>query len=355
MPEADKAKFMGAEETLEATPTGLARSDVETLQSLDITDVDVDYDKMLQVAQKRANFVKAVRTAAIQQTYPQDWLGRKQKDGTYTFDLMLGGAERIHAFAPVGLMEIVRSVEEWTKEAGPGYTIKYTALTYLGPRSHPLPVISTCSSDADFFSSETVKLPYNPDNEEHQQALESGDGNLSQDRKTLFIHRRIPASEVTRENIEKAALSHLVTAAVTRILGLRKMTVEQLKAAGIDVEKIATVEYGSTRKESGKLSPAEEQRRGDIWRMLLEMAGGDEAKARAALKVRSAFGDREGVEDVARFTAKQIAFHFDKVSADFNRWKGEPPASPKGGPAGKAPPKDREEKPRETGGQRDLL
>lgn len=341
----------------EAGPIMAPRMEVETLSQYGMEDIDFDYDRALQVAEKKANFVKAIRKAAVQQTYATDWLARKLRDGSYSFDLMGPGAERVHTFAPIGFMGMARTVEEWTKEDGRGYTIRYEAQVYLGPKTHPLPVIGTCSSDDDFFSTEHVELPYNADNAEHAEYLESGEGRLSQDRKTLYIKRRIPSSEVTRENIDKSALTNLVVNGVTRILGIRRMSADQLKEWGIDVSKIATVDYGSKREQSGRLSPAEEQRRGEIWRMLLEMANGDEKAARAALKVRSAFGDREGVEDVARFTAKQIAFHFDKVLADYNRWKGEAPhqAPAKGPQQARPSPKAKDQPPPEETGQRDLL
>jgi hypothetical protein len=310
------------------------RPDVETMPSFGMEDIDFDYDKALVIAQKRGNFVKAVRMAALGQTFAQDWLARKAKDGSVTFDLMGPGAERIHAFAPIGFMNRMRTVETWTKEDGTGYTIRYEADVYLGPKTHPLPVIGTCSSDDDFFSTEHIKLEYNAENPEHAAALESAEGNLSHDKKMLFIRRRIPSSEVTRENIDKSALTNLVVNGVTRIMGLRKMGAEQLKIAGVDVEKIATVDYGSTRAQSGKLSPAEEQKRDDLKRMLVEMSGGDEAKALAELKRRTAFNDYTGCDGWDKLSSKQLGWKHGEVAKDYAKWKGEAPAQPAAKPKG---------------------
>src|SRR3990170_214904 len=134
------------------------RPEVETMPSFGMEDIDFDYDKALVIAQKRGNFVKAVRQAALGQTFAQDWLARKAKDGAVTL-------------APIGFMTRQRTVETWTKEDGTGYTIRYEADVYLGPKTHPLPVIGTCSSDDDFFSTEHVKLEYNSENPEHAAAL----------------------------------------------------------------------------------------------------------------------------------------------------------------------------------------
>ena len=68
------------------------RPEVETMPSFGMEDIDFDYDKALVIAEKRGNFVRAVRVAALKQTFVQDWLGRKGKDGAYTFDLMGPGA-----------------------------------------------------------------------------------------------------------------------------------------------------------------------------------------------------------------------------------------------------------------------
>lgn len=327
--------------------TAIARRTVEaeTLPSYGIEGVDIDYERLLQVAEKRAKFVTGVRKLAVGQTRPQDWLGRRQKGGGMNYDLMGPGAERIRAFCSVGFQNKVRREETWTKEAGPGYTVYYEAEVYIGnPGTGALPVMGTCSSDDDFFSSETVKLPYVQDNPEHQRALDSGEGNLSEDKKTLYIHRHIPAGEVTKENIEKAALTNLIVNGVTRVLGIRKMSLDDLRGYGIDVDKIsAGVDYGSTRGQSGRLAPALEQQREDIKKMLLEMNGGDESKALADMKRRTAFKAREpggrdypGCESWERLSEKQLPRLHEAVAPDYARFRGE--QQPAGPPAAQRPP-----------------
>lgn len=320
MAEQEKQVVRTAEEILAMQP-----SDAETLPDYMVEPVDVDYKAMLVRFQDRASFVDGVRKEALIRTRPQHWLARRDMAGNMTYSLMSPGAERIKTLCPIGFANIQRRKEKWRKEAGEGYTWIIEAEVYLGtPRSGTLPVVGSCASDKDFFATEHVSLPYNPASDEHKAALESGEGRLSRDQKTLYIRRSIPSSEIDEAIVLKNALSNLIVNGVTRVLGIRAISEQELAEVGIDTNRIPVAEYGSKKTESGRLSPAEEQRRGDIWRMLLEMNGGDEAKARAALKARSAFGDREGVEDVGRLTAKQIAFHFDKVSADHGRWRGEP-------------------------------
>lgn len=308
--------------------------EAEVLPSYEVEGVDVDYERMLAVAEKRAKFISGVRKLAVSQTRTQDWLARRQKNGAANYDLMGPGAERIRSFCNVGFVNKTRRVEEWTKESGRGYTIIFEAECFIGtPRTGCLPVLGACSSSDEFFSTEHSEIPLVPENPEQQALIASGEGRPSNDGKTLYIRRRIPASEVDKTLIEKSALCNLVVNGVTRVLGLRKMSAEDLKGYGIDVDKIAGFEYGSGKAASGRLSPAEEQKRDEIKKMLVEMAGGDEKKALEHLKSRTAFNDYKGCESWDRLTPKQLVFQYERVKGDYTAWReGSPQEPPKRGP-----------------------
>lgn len=310
-----------------ASPVASARGlrEVEATPMYGVEDIDVDYTAMLQKFKDRAMFVDGVRKEALSRTSPHHWLKRSSKQGT-TFSLMGPGAERIRTIAPIGFTAPRRREEKWTKEAGPGYTVYFECEVYLGSaRSGLLPVMGTCSSDDDFFSTERSEVPYNEENPEHKLALESGEGSLSADKKTIYIRRQIPSAEVTKENIEKSALTNLIVNGVTRVLGIRSVSEKDLTDCGIEVAKIPGFEYGSTRAQSGQLAPAEEQKRADIKKMLLEMNGGDEAKALAALKQRTAFNDYAGCTSWERLTAKQIPRQYDAIKKDYDAFRGDAP------------------------------
>jgi len=299
--------------------------------------VDIDYERMLAVAEKRAAFVTGVRKLAVSQTRTQDWLCRKQKNGAANYDLMVTGAERIRTFCNIGFTNKTRREEEWTKEAGRGYTITFSADCFIGnPKTGLLPVLGSCESSDDFFSTEHVEKTYNPENPEDQALVASGEGRVSHDQKTIYIRRRIPASEIDKTLIEKAALSQLICNGVSRVLGIRKMSAEDLKGYGIDTDKIAGFEYGSGKAVSGRLSPAEEEKRNEIKRMMIELAGGDEKKALEHLQSRTKFNDYAGCQAWDRLTAKQISFQYQKLLSDYNAWREGNPAPAKG----KAPQKE---------------
>jgi hypothetical protein len=303
-------------------------TEAEPQQVYGVEQADVDYELLLRKFEQRAKFVEGVRKAAVGQTRPHHWIGRGSQKQETLYNLQGPGAEQIRTLCGIGFEGVRQWEDKWTKEAGPGYTIWFEARAYLADkRSGLLPVMGSCSSDDDFFSTEHAYLPYNEANPEQQALLESGEGKLSQDKKTLYVTRRIPASEVTRESIVKSALTNLIVNGVTRVLGIRQLTAEQLKAYGVDVEKAPVANYGSTRKESGKLAPELEQKRREIWKWLVEMSGGDEAAAKASLKKRTAFNDFAGVHDPAKLTEKQIGFHYDKIKADYQRHTGDAPAA----------------------------
>jgi hypothetical protein len=307
-----------------------ALREAEPLPVYGVEDIDVNYTLMLQKFKERALFVDGVRKEALARTHAHHWLARKGKTGT-TYSLMGPGAERIRTVAPVGFTEPRRRIENWTKEKGPGYTVYFEAEVYLGsPRSGLLPVMGTCSSDDDFFSTEHSELPYNPENPEHKTALESGEGRLSGtgDKQTIYIRRQIPASEVTRENIEKSALTNLIVNGVTRVLGIRSISAKELEDCGIKVAEIGGFEYGSTRGQSGALAPADEQKRADIKKWLIEMNSGDEAKALAEIKSRTAFNDYKGVDGWERLTVKQLANQHPRIKADYDAFREGQPQHP---------------------------
>lgn len=313
--------------------------EAEVLPSYEVEGLDIDYERMLAVAEKRSVFIMGVRKLAVSQTRPQDWLGRKQKNGTTNYDLMGTGAERIRSFCNVGFTNKTRRVEEWSKESGRGYTIIFEADCYIGTsKTGLLPVMGSCASDDDFFSVEHAEVPYNADNPEHQALVTSGDGRISHDQKSLYIRRRIPATEIDKTLIEKSALCNLIVNGVTRVLGIRRMSIEDLKGYGINTDQIAGFEYGSGKAASGRLAPAVEEKRNEIKRMMVELAGGDERKALEHLKSRTAFNDYKGAESWERLTEKQINFQYDKIKVDYAAWREGQPQEQKKGPQRPATP-----------------
>lgn len=303
-----------------------------------IEQADIDYKMMLEKYRERSVMMDGIRVDALSKTKPHHWLARKDKSGNVTLSLMAPGAERVKLNCPIGFLNITRREEKWTTDEGPGYTIYREALVYVGsPKLGTLAIMSSCRSDADFFSTEHVEMPFLEDNPEHRAAIENGEGKLSFDKKTLYIRRRIPMNEVHKDLIEKTALTQLTVAGVTRALGLRQISPDELSAVGVNIEKIPSIDYGSTRGASGRLAPAVEQQRDEIWKWLMEMHGSAE-KASAALKGLTAFNDYQGQADHSRLTEKQIPRLHPKVKAEYDKFREGAPQPAAGKKAQQPPP-----------------
>ena len=67
-------------------------------------------------------------------------------------------------------------------------------------------------------------------------------------------------SEVDETNIMKAAYSNCVANGITRLLGIRNLTWEQVKLGGIDPSKAAKVKYASGGAGGGLISEAQGKR-----------------------------------------------------------------------------------------------
>lgn len=308
----------------------VTHQDVEVLPEPIFDQVDIDYKLMLEKYRERSIMMDGIRRDALSKTKPHHWIARKDKGGNITLSLMAPGAERIKLNCPIGFTNITRREEKWSTDDGPGYSIYREAQVYVGsPKLGTLPVVSCCRSDADFFSTEHVDLKFNPDNPEHIAAIENGEGRLSFDKQTLYIKRRIPAGEVHKDLIEKTALTQLYTAGVSRVLGIRQLSPEELTEVGVDISKIPSIEYGSKKQESGRLAPAVEQQRDEIWKWLMEMHGNAE-KASAALKAATAFNDYQGQSDHSRLTEKQIPRLHPRMKQEYDKFREGAPQSAAG-------------------------
>jgi len=61
-----------------------------------------------------------------------------------------------------------------------------------------------------------------------------------------------PLSEIDETNVMKAAYTNLLVNGITRLLGIRNLTWDDLKEFGIDKDKVAKVEYRSSKRTSRK-------------------------------------------------------------------------------------------------------
>jgi len=73
--------------------------------------------------------------------------------------------------------------------------------------------------------------------------------------------KELPPSEIDKTDVKKAAYTNLIGNGITRLLGIRNLTWEELKEAGITKEKATTVDYGSSKEQrTGCITDAQRKR-----------------------------------------------------------------------------------------------
>lgn len=129
--------------------------------------------------------------------------------------------------------------------------------------------------------------------------------------------KKVPAGEVDSAAILKAAVTNCIVNGVTRLLGLRGLTWEEIN---VDREKVAKIKFGSKPQEEINI----EELRNGIKEMLTEITGGDKEAVKRLLEKLSGWTDKEGkphsgkklVEDL---TPAQIPIVYERVKKYYEK------------------------------------
>ncbi len=224
-------------------------------------------EDLISVAQKRMETVPKLIGLSLKVTNYRDWA--LQDGNPY---LCHSGAEKVARLFGVKISDVASKKEMTEDSEGRFYIYVLTGKFSLPGDMDSIEAIGTCSQRDGFFSKAQGK--------------------------------RKDTSEIDETNILKAAYSNLVVNGITHLLGLRNITVEQLKEAGIDMSKVLSIGYGKgTQKVSKTLDAESLKLRKRIAVMALQMAGGDESKVGDILKENSFFtvDDKDTGEKVEKF------------------------------------------------------
>lgn len=170
-------------------------------------------DDIVTVAERRLQTHTRILGVALQITNATDWVDQQGKPY-----LTASGAEKIAGLFGIEIPrkdqhghDLITCEKEWGEDEQGRYYF-YTVMGMGRIKGHAITAIGTCSSRDQFFA-------------------KSGD-------------EWRPMSEVDETNIKKAAYSNFIVNVITRLLGLRNLTWDQVKAGGIDPEKAGKVRYG---------------------------------------------------------------------------------------------------------------
>lgn len=218
---------------------------MEILNGNELEVINVDQHSIIDPiaeAEKRVDYINKVMKIALKVTKPQDWVdfgGKPYLSGP--------GAERLRPLFGITLSDMKHERINLEDEKGTYYVIIVTGTVHF--RGDSIPVIGTCSSRDQFFA-----VRYE-NNEKYY----------------------LPASEVDITNILKAAYTNMLTNAVTRCIGIRNLTWEQLDELGFDRSKAAKVEFAQGGKPANpKFDELKDK--------LNEISKGDQAALSAILK-----------------------------------------------------------------------
>ncbi|MDD5722663.1 MAG: hypothetical protein PHY29_02860 [Syntrophales bacterium] len=208
-----------------------------------------------QNAEKRIEAVKTIKKLALKVTNGLDWVNMGGKPY-----LQSSGAEKI-----ARLFGISWQIDEptMTGEEGGHFTYTYTGIFSLGGIS--IEAVGTRSSKDPFFS------------------RSHGDD--------------VPPSEIDHGDVKKAAFTNLTANGITRLLGIRNMTVDELSQAGITMGKGVEYGQGGQGNAAGDVPadlPTDAHKH--LYQTLSDYCDADTIKMAELLRKLSSFTDDKGEE-----------------------------------------------------------
>jgi hypothetical protein len=184
-------------------------------------------DDIIASAERRISQIDKIITLSIRRTNPNDWVDQNGKPY-----LTSSGAEKIARLFGIS-WKILKSEKVLSNdEKGQFYFYQVSGLFSLAGNKDSVESVGTCSSKDQFFAKHKV----------------NGESVLK------------PISEVDETNIMKAAYSNCVANGITRLLGIRNLTWDQVKQGGIDQSKTPKVNYASGGAGGGLISEAQGKR-----------------------------------------------------------------------------------------------
>ena len=241
-------------------------------------------EQAVNIAEHNIEIFRKIKNIVLKATHAHDWI----KMGN-NYQITGAGSERIAGLIGVNWSETNQNKTYSEDETGKYYIYEYRAQFSFGKRI--IEAIGTCSQRDKFFSVKGKQV--------------------------------LPTSEIDETNVMKAAYTNMIMNGVSRILGIRGISAEDLTAAGFKLDDIAEVNY----RESGEDSDSAAQKRKDIREYLLSKHNGDKQAAIQELIKLTEFKGRDGnmvagKNNIDALSAKQIDILYGKLKdamLEFNR------------------------------------
>lgn len=180
-------------------------------------------DDIIATAERRIERISKIKMYALKSTNHEDWVDMQGKPY-----LTSSGAEKVARLFGVKIRDVKTEKKDSSDEKGKFYYYLVTGVAELKGGDDYIEAVGTCSSKDQFFAKRGGQFK--------------------------------PLSEVEETNILKAAYSNFIGNAITRLLGIRNLTWEELKTIGIAPDKVARVEYKNGQTDFSLITEPQRKR-----------------------------------------------------------------------------------------------
>lgn len=192
----------------------MSETQLAAIQPTEILPMAPD-DNFLAIAEKRLKAINEIKRIALGVTNPFDWVDQNGKPY-----LQASGAEKVARLFGVTIKDVKTRKETSEDDRGPFYFYVVEAVA-LARGGDSIVAVGTCSSRDQFFAKQGKEWK--------------------------------PSSEVDETNIMKAAYSNCLGNAITRFLGIRNMTWEEVETfTKFKRSDVASIQY----KKRGQENPS---------------------------------------------------------------------------------------------------
>jgi len=254
---------------------------------INVPERGLSIEKELAAIEKNVEFFNRVKIIALKMTKPSDWV-----DQGASLYLMDRGAENVAIAFGVDISDL-KLAQEWAEDSkGRYYTYVATGKAYSKKLGRYVEDIGVCSQRDKFFGFQGGKLK--------------------------------EIEDVDMPNIRRKAVTNLYGRLIKRVIGLMGVTMDDLKASGMDTTKIQKVEYKAGAQKTSDLTPEGKDLKAQLDMMLLRLANND-AKAAAELLKKFSFwkgkddGKEHFVTDSAKLSEKWLSSTYGRVKAEYEK------------------------------------
>jgi hypothetical protein len=239
------------------------------LALINVPERGLSIEAELKAIEQNVEFFNKVKVIALKMTKAQDWV---DMGGPYLMDR---GAENVAIAFGVDISDL-QLKQDWAEDSkGRYYTFVASGKAYAKKLGRYVEDIGVCSQRDKFFGMVNGQLK--------------------------------EIQEVDMANIRRKAVTNLYSRLIKRVIGLMGVTWDDLDKAGIKRTDLQKVEYRGGQQGGGpaagpRISPESLAKLDKVWKKLLEMAQGDEKKARAELDRLASFKDKK-VTDISQITS----------------------------------------------------